>query len=92
MSQSPASKFFLFLLIASALLVSSPAMAADHPVGKPMYITLPPDRGATQAAAIGFAGTTTVTNWSNSFSLNGKTFSYKMVGTTPFASTAATTT
>ena len=51
MSHSTANRLFLLLLIVSGVLVSSSAMAADHPIGKPMYITLPPDRGAMQAAA-----------------------------------------
>jgi len=94
MSHLPANRKLLFLSVIAALLLNSPAlaMAGDQPIGRPMYITLPPDRAAIQAAGAGFAGTTTVTHWSSSFSFGGKTFSYRMVGTSPFASTAATTT
>jgi hypothetical protein len=54
---------------------------------KPMYVTLPPRYLQNLPSPL----TSTVTNWSSSFTTGGKTYNYSMVGTNPQTTNSTTT-
>lgn len=76
------------LAILTVAMVAS--QGQDSVIGKPMFAVRPAEPVVAEAALS--ASTVTVHHWTNSFPSKGNTFSYSMVGASPFANPGATVT
>jgi hypothetical protein len=66
-----------FLMLAAGVIAANVGLAADPSVGTPTFIVEPPD------PTVATANTGTIPNWTGSFTFNGTTYNYTMVGSNP---------